>query len=241
MARRVRASDWIAVASEQATACRKANGTQAAVGIATVPFTPGTFALQTFFFWSGVCEQVFARAGSLEGGLDVGQKALATKLVDVFDVAIFRGSNFFMSDVPGEVAKDSGSIAVRQSAERIDSALRTMLDAMSRGSNPGTRNGAGLLCIDAVQAPRYWGAVATLGREYSFLSSNVAITVNEYWTVVKEGAKEGLRDVGKAAGEALNAAGDAVGAGLGGVLSGLGIVNTAVIVGGAYLVGREVL
>lgn len=240
--RAVKGGDWIAVSIEQQTFCQRQNGAQPSIigiGSAT-PFTPGTYAFLTFKFWNGAAEQVFARAGT-QGHFDVGQKALTTKVVDVFDVATGRGSDLFLSSIPGEVAGDTEDIVVKQSAIRIDTALRAMLDAMTQGSNPGAHNDAGLLCLDAISAARYWSSVKSLGREYSFLTSNIAITVEEYWEAVQEGAKDGLRNVGETAGAVLSAAGEGVGATLGGFFSGLGIVNTAFLLAGGYFVGKRLL
>jgi hypothetical protein len=234
--RSARAGDWIAIAAEQARFCRLTHGTQIAIGNATVPFTPGTFAFQTFAFWNGAMDPVFFAAGQ-EGKLDGPAMAAVAGL----DLTAGMGSTLFLGGTAAAVGRATSSAAVRQAATRVDSALRVMLSAMSAGSSPGTRNGRGLLCLDAVQAPRFWEAVASLGREYSFLAAGTSITVEEYWEAVKEGAVDGLRNVGEVAGSALAAAGEGLGTAVSGFLTGLGALNVVLLAGGAYVVGRKIL
>lgn len=241
MSRALRGGDWIAVAAEQAQACRLLHGGQS-FGVSSIPFTPGTFALETFRFWNSSAKQALA-AAVLEGKLS----PLAFGLTDNADalaligVPVPPGTSLFVTDAPRLAAGFPGtSVAVKQACVRVDTALRTLLDAMAKGSTPGTRNGAGLLCLDSTQAARFWGAVAGLGREYSFLGAATSIPIEQYWTVIKEGAKEGLRNVGEAAGAALDAAGDGIGTALGGFFKGLGVVNTVVLAGGGFLIARKV-
>lgn len=248
MGRTARAGDWVAIAAEQARTAGLKFGTQPALagGAASNPFTPGEYAMATFRFWNGNVDNVFAAAE--EGGKDV---------IEVKPAATTGGSGFFkgISDSAlsphlraaaayvTERAKDGGSLAVKQAVLRIDLALRTMLEAMARGTEGGgSRNGTGLLCLNPTQSGRFWASVSSLGREYSFLTAtSTGIPVDEYWSAFTEGAKDGLRNVGEAAGGILAAAGEAAGAAAGGLLSGLGVVNVAVLVGGGYLVAREVL
>lgn len=227
-------SDWIGVASRQAAVYRQTFGVQSAVGFAETPFTPGQAALDTFNFWSGNVVPIFTAAA--QEGKDIGA-ALSTS-----DGGVFDGSaSFFVSTVPKTVAGTTGDMAVKQSAANIDTALRTMLDAMSLGSDPGTHNGSGLLCLDPVNSARFWGAAADCGREYSFLAADTSISTTELLSAAAEGAADGLKNVGEVAGQALAAAGAGVGDTLGGFFKGLGVVNTVVLVGGAYIVARRVI
>lgn len=238
--RALRAGDWILVATEQARACRAQNGVLSSFLGAQVgpPFTPGTFAFETFGWWNAAAGPVFVAAA--DEGKDVPKLAL----VDIPDTPAAPATSLFLTDVPGKVAAGTESAAVRQSALRIGVDLRVMLDAMGKGSNPGTRNLAGVLCLDATQSQRYWNAVVGLGREYSFLASSTSVPTLQYWDSVVEGAKDGLRNVGEAAGKAAavaaEAAGEVIGAAGSGLLHGLGVVNAALLLGGAYVVGREV-
>jgi hypothetical protein len=233
--RSIRGGDWISVASEQAKSARATNGVQTVQGIASIPFTPGALAFQMFQFWNASVSPVFL-AGFREGK-DIPAGAVAG--IDSFAV-VLSGNSLFLTDIPKKVAGNTDSAAVKQSATRIDTALRTMLDSMAKGSSPGSRNLAGLLCLDIVNGARFWEATTSLGREFSFLASSTSITAEEFWTAVKEGAKDGLRDVGEAAGDVLSTAGEGLGAGISGFIKGLGVVNTAIILGGGYVVGRYV-
>lgn len=244
--RTAKAGDWIAIAAEQATACRSLHGVQKALGPATVPFTPGTFALMTFRFWNAAVDTAMvaaAKEGKFDAGLAedlagvlAGLKQAGGKLLDVVTPS---SGGLFMTQMPKTMSGRVSSLAVKQSLGNVDTALRVMLDAMAKGGNPGARNAAGLLCLSAVEAPRFWSSVATLGRECSFLFGHTSVTVDEYWSTakeaVKEAAKDVLRAVGETAGAALKAAGEGVGAGARGFFEGLGVVNTVVIVAGGVI------
>ena len=233
MATSAKGGDWIAIAALHNSEARSTHGVQPAAGLGSiqlVPFTPGVTALNVFAFWNSRADDVFRAA--FQEGKQIGDTAAL--------IAVANDQGILLSQSPGAVAKGTGSPAVKQSAARIDAALRTMLDAMAKGSDPGARNLRGILCLDSIHCARYWDAVASLGREYSFLAASTSIPVAEKVAAAAEGAKDGLRNVGQAAGAALSAAGEGVGIAVGGLFSGLGVMNTAILIGGGVLVAKAV-
>ncbi len=249
MARSIRGGDWIAVAAEQKAACSAANGFQLSgtLGLQSSPFTPGEFARQTFRFWNDAAVPV-ARAAQGEGK-SIPLSALGLPFaVDELGRPTFQAppapadGGMGLSPV-GAALATSEDIAVKQAGRRIDASLRTMLACIAAAST--ARDNRGNLALSPVDAARFWDAVELMGLDYSFLAARTSISAGEYWTAVKEGAKDGLRNVGEVAGSALAAAGEGVGIAVGGLFSGLGVVNTLVVVGGvaggAYLISRKVI
>ncbi len=228
--RQIRGADWIRVATEQKRTALSRHGLFM-LGATPVPATPGTYAFTTFAFWNAACPGVLAAAR--REGKDVRTDApFPTDPID----GMIGGVSLLLTDAAKRAhAAGTDEIAVKQSLERIDGSLRVLLDAMAKGSVPGARNFQGVLCLTPVESARFWSAVATLGLDYSFLASSTSIPANEYWDAVKEGATDGLRDVGQVAGSALAAAGEGLGAATRGFFEGFGMVNTALLVGGAVV------
>ncbi len=237
------AGDWIAAASAQAKACRAANGVQSTAGGGSYPYTPGQFAIETIRFWTDHYPAVLLAAkgeGKPIPGDALGEKdGLRAALIAAEQAP--EGSGWFtFLDGLGVSDSPASTQGVRAALKRVGKSMFALHDAVARGSIPGTHNPEGRFCLHAEHSPRFWESTKLLGLDYSFLAARTSIPGDEYWTAVKEGAKDGLRDVGEAVGATTGAIGEGLGSAVGGLFNGLGVVNTALVLGGGYLVATKV-
>lgn len=133
-------------------------------------------------------------------------------------------------------------------AARMVRATLTAYHAILMGSPVsaffGNRKAAdGTVVMDPVSAKRFWDATRTIAGDAQAAAFG-AVTDAERWAAFKEGAEEGGKAASRAAGEfagnVLRVAGEAAAEGVKGLVDGLGLMNVALIAGGAYVAFKVV-
>lgn len=120
------------------------------------------------------------------------------------------------------------------------SMTRALNRAFQAVNGPTRVNSAGVPCLTGAGCATFWDQMATFGINAGAVRASV--TSGERWRVFRDAIPQGLENVadqiGAAAAKALREAGRSVGAGAHGFFEELGVVDSAILVGGGLLLFR---
>lgn len=119
----------------------------------------------------------------------------------------------------------------------------SVIRAMNAVHGATRKSPAGIKVLNPQSCSAFWESI----NEYTINcgATRAVVTSGERWDAFFDGLKSGFENVGDAIGESaakvLRTAGRTVGAGVGGFFGELGIVESAIFIGGGFLIYRFVL
>lgn len=118
---------------------------------------------------------------------------------------------------------------------RCADALGAMFTQAQVSIRPGFGKTSGKTILNSIGTAMLWDGASTCAREAS--SKSARVTTREKLEALKEGAKQGVENVGAAVGIAAEEAGDVISRFFGGVFSGAGAVGLALLAFVVWKVG----
>jgi predicted trehalose synthase len=209
MAREIAPTDLLKYGIDQQTHAFKIYGVdQSSLGKSAIyptryyPATTEEYAAEVFAEWLGFADQAMPQANRSE--LETFAKK---ENHDAISVAAF--SIKLAGDIQWAWLRKTGDA----------------LHAMHRAIASARDTGGGRKRLDGAANAQFWDAVKKASIELGSLS--VRVTATEKWSAFKEGAIEGVENVGKAASAVVEKTAEIAGGAAGGLLKGLGATGIA--------------